>query len=626
MGQHTHPSRNETLETTRADIRPFPAPPPVAAATEGTPYSWARIRELVLSHRRELILANLIAILGTLASVPIPLLMPLLVDEVLLGKPGAAVAFMDRLFPAAWHGPLLYIGAVLALTLVLRIAALGLGVWQMRQFAVMAKDITYRIRRDLLGRLQRVSMAEYEILGSGTVASHFVTDVEAIDQFLGTSLSKFLVAVLTLTGTAAILLWMHWQLALFILFLNPLVIYMTTLMGRRVKQLKKRENSAFELFQECLTETLDAIQQVRAANRERYYLGLVDRRARAIRDRAAAYTWKSEAATRLSFVVFLFGFDVFRALSMLMVLFSGLSVGEMMAVFGYLWFMMGPVQEVLGIQYAHSAASGALGRINRLFDLNEEPHYPHLRDPFSGKLTTAVRLENVSFAYGDGPPVLDGVTLAIAPGEKVALVGASGGGKTTLVQVLLGLYTPTAGRVCFDGVPVTEIGLEVVRENVATVLQHPAIFNDTVRMNLTLGREVSDAALWRALEVAQLKALVERLPAGLDTQVGRQGVRLSGGQRQRLAVARMVLTDPKVVILDEATSALDTETETRLHAALRDYLAGRTTLIIAHRLSAVRQADRVYVFDAGRIIEEGHHDELIRADGLYARLYGKVQE
>jgi ATP-binding cassette subfamily C protein len=626
MGQHTHRSRNETLETTRADIRPFPAPPPVPAAREGTPYSWARIRELVLSHRRELILANLIAVLGTLASVPIPLLMPLLVDEVLLGKPGSAVAFMDRLFPAAWHGPLLYIGAVLALTLVLRVATLGLGVWQMRQFAVMAKDITYRIRRDLLGRLQRVSMAEYEILGSGTVASHFVTDVEAIDQFLGTSLSKFLVAVLTLIGTAAILLWMHWQLALFILFLNPLVIYMTTLMGRRVKQLKKRENSAFELFQECLTETLDAIQQVRAANRERYYLGLVDRRARAIRDRAAAYTWKSEAATRLSFVVFLFGFDVFRALSMLMVLFSGLSVGEMMAVFGYLWFMMGPVQEVLGIQYAHSAASGALGRINRLFDLHEEPHYPHLRDPFSGKLTTAVRLENVSFAYGDGPPVLDGVTLAIAPGEKVALVGASGGGKTTLVQVLLGLYTPTAGQICFDGVPVTEIGLEVVRENVATVLQHPAIFNDTVRMNLTLGREASEAALWRALEVAQLRALVEQLPAGLDTQVGRQGVRLSGGQRQRLAVARMVLTDPKVVILDEATSALDTETETRLHAALREYLAGRTTLIIAHRLSAVRQADRVYVFDAGRIIEEGHHDELIRADGLYARLYGKVQE
>lgn len=614
------------MHANRADIRPFPAPPRAPAAPVGSPYSWARIRELVLAHRRELALANLIAVLGTLASVPIPLLMPLLVDEVLLEQPGPAVAFLNRLFPAAWHGPLLYIGAVLALTLVLRVTALGLGVWQMRQFAVMAKDITYRIRRDLLARLQRVSMAEYEILGSGTVASHFVTDVEAIDQFLGTSLSKFLVAVLTLAGTAAILLWMHWQLALFILFLNPLVIYLTTLMGRRVKQLKKRENSAFELFQECLTETLDAIQQVRAANRERHYLGLVDRRARAIRDRAAAYTWKSEAATRLSFVVFLFGFDVFRALSMLMVLFSGLTVGEMMAVFGYLWFMMGPVQEVLGIQYAHSAASGALGRINRLFDLSEEPHYPHLRDPFSGKLTTAVRLENVSFAYGDGPPVLDGVTLAIAPGEKVALVGASGGGKTTLVQVLLGLYTPGAGQVCFDGVPVAEIGLEVVRENVATVLQHPAIFNDTVRMNLTLGREASDAALWRALEVAQLKELVERLPAGLDTQVGRQGVRLSGGQRQRLAVARMVLTDPKVVILDEATSALDTETETRLHAALREYLAGRTTLIIAHRLSAVRQADRVYVFDAGRIIEEGRHDELIRADGLYARLYGKVQE
>ena len=602
-----------------ARLQPLPAP-------VETPYSWARVRALVLRHRRELVLAHLIAIFGALCAVPIPLLMPLLVDEVLLHHPGRALALMDALFPAAWHGPILYIGAILAATLILRVVALGLAVLQTRQFSRVAKDITYRIRHDLLGRLQRVSMAEYETLGSGTVTAHFVTDVEAIDQFLGTTLSKFLVAVLSLTGTAVILLWMHWQLALFILFLNPLVIYLTTLMGRRVKQLKKRENSAFELFQECLTETLDAIQQVRAANRERHYLGLVDTRARAIRDRATAFAWKSEVANRLSFVVFLFGFDVFRALSMVMVLFSNLTVGEMMAVFGYLWFMMGPVQEILGIQYAYSAASGALSRINRLFSLREEPRYPHHIDPFAGKTTVGVRLEEVSFAYGDGPPVLDRVSLAIAPGEKVALVGASGGGKTTLVQVLLGLYTPTSGVIRFDGMPVSEIGLEVVRENVATVLQHPAIFNDSVRNNLTLGRELPDDALWAALEVAQLHTLIAGQPAGLDTPVGRQGVRLSGGQRQRLAIARMVLADPKVVILDEATSALDTETEAAVHHALRTFLAGRTTLIIAHRLSAVKQADRVYVFDAGRIIEEGHHDELIRADGLYARLYGKVQE
>jgi ATP-binding cassette subfamily C protein len=264
-------------------------------------------------------------------------------------------------------------------------------------------------------------------------------------------------------------------------------------------------------------------------------------------------------------------------------------------------------------------------RLNRLPALKEEPHYPHRQNPFTGKLTTSVSLRDVCFAYGNGPRVLNCISLHIRAGEKIALVGASGGGKTTLVQVLLGLYTPQSGSLLFDGVPVTEIGLDIVRENVATVLQHPALFNDTVRANITLGRNISDSLLWQALEIAQLRETVEGMKQGLDTLVGRQGVRLSGGQRQRLAVARMILADPKVVILDEATSALDTETEGKLHQALGEFLIGRTTIIIAHRLSAVKQAERVYVFDDGCIIEEGHPDELIRNNGLYARLYGTVQ-
>jgi len=421
-----------------------------------------------------------------------------------------------------------------------------------------------------------------------------------------------------------VLLWMHWQLALFILLLNPAVVYFTMVLGKRVKDLKKQENSAFELFSQALTETLDAIHQIRAINREQHYIGRVIDTARGIRTHAAAFSWKSDAAGRLSFTVFLFGFDVFRAISMLMVVYSDLSVGQMMAVFGYLWYMMGPVQEILGIQFAYFAAKGALARINRLLELKEEPRYPHLHNPFAGRHTVGVEIENVCFNYGD-TPVLNGVSLTIKAGEKVALVGASGGGKSTLVQVILGLYPPQSGAVRFDGVPMTEIGMEVVRSHVATVLQHPALFNDTVRMNLTLGRELSDEQLWQALGVAQLADTVRELPSALDTIVGRQGIRLSGGQRQRLAIARMVLSDPQVVILDEATSALDAETEAKLHEALHDFLKERTTLIIAHRLSAVKQADRVYVFDGGQIIEEGVHEELINNDGLYSRLYGRLQ-
>ena len=438
-------------------------------------YTWGELVQMVASHRRELVAANLIAILGALVAVPVPLLIPLLVDEVLLHKPGTAVAWMNALFPQSWHGPVLYIAAILALTLLLRVLTLIFNVWQTREFTLISKDVIFKIRRTLLQRLERFSMSEYETLGSSTVASHLVTDLDAIDQFVSQSTSKFIVAALSVIGTAIVLLWMHWQLALFILLLNPFVIYLTTIFGRRVKRLKARENSAYQVFQESLAETLDAIQQIRASNRERHYVQRVIDAAGNIRDHSASFTWRSDAANRLSFMVFLFGFDIFRALSMFMVLYSDLSIGQMLAVYAYLWFMMSPVQEILAIQYAYLAAKAALDRINRLMDVGLEPRYPNLHDPFAGKPTVAIRIEHVSFRYGSGPRVLDDVNLEIRAGEKVALVGASGGGKTTLVQVLLGLYLPESGQVSFDGVPVDQIGLDVVRDNVATVRELTAV-------------------------------------------------------------------------------------------------------------------------------------------------------
>lgn len=588
-------------------------------------YTWNYIFEVAMEHRKELIKANIIAFIAALASVPLPLFMPLLVDEVLLEQPGFIVETLNPLFPEAWHGPVFYISAILLLTVVLRIFSLLLNVWQARQFTIISKDVTYRIRKGLLERLRKISMAEYETLGSGTVASHFVTDLDTIDRFLGSSLSRLLIAALSITGTAIILLWMHWQLALFILFLNPVVIYFTTAVGKKVKQLKGKENKAFELFQAALSETLDGIQQIRASNREQHYLSRLIDSARDVRDRSTAFEWKSDAANRFSFLIFMIGVDLFRALSMLMVVFSDLSIGEMMAVFGYLWFMMGPVQEILGMQYSWFGAKAALVRINNLMDVSEEPQYPHEQNPFTDKKTVSVRMDNIHFAYGVGQEVLKGVSLDIPAGQKIALVGASGGGKSTLVQVLLGLYPAETGEIYFDGVSVKKIGLSCIRDHVETVLQHPVLFNGTVRSNLMMGRDFDDDQLWQALEVAQLSEFIKEQEKDLDTMVGRQGIRLSGGQRQRLAVARMVLSDPKVVILDEATSALDTETEQALHQALQTFLEGRTTIIVAHRLSAVKQADHVYVFEDGKICEQGGHDELINSNGLYARLYGEYQ-
>ena len=587
-------------------------------------YNWNTIYQIAIAHKKELISSHIIAVLATITSVPVPLLMPLLVDEVLLNKPGVTVHFINQLFSPNWHGPILYFTVVLLASMLLRLIALIFNIIQARQFTVISKDIIFRIRKNLIGHLQTISMSEYESLGTGAVVTHLVTDLDTIDNFIGNTVSKLLVASLTIIGTAVILLWMHWQLGLFILLLNPVVIYFTRVVGSRVKDLKARENSAYELFQQCLTETLEAIHQIRASNREQHYCRQLINSAETVKDSSVAFAWKSDAAGRLSFLVFLFGFDIFRACAMLMVLYSDLSVGQMLAVFGYLWFMMAPVQEVLNIQYAFFAAKAALARINQLNALKQEPHYPHLENPFLNKKTVAVRVDNLHFSYGE-EKVLNGIKLQIKAGEKVALVGASGGGKSTLIQTLIGLYPPNKGCIYFDNVAIERIGLDVVRENVVTVLQHPVLFNDTIRSNLTLGRPVTDAVLWNALAIAQLANVVQELATGLDTIVGRHGMRLSGGQRQRMAIARMIVADPRIVILDEATSALDSETEHKLHQALAGFLKGRTTIIVAHRLSAVKQADHVYVFEEGKICEQGRHETLISQKGLYAKLYGEYQ-
>ncbi|WP_371914967.1 ABC transporter ATP-binding protein [Pseudomonas sp. TMW 2.1634] len=587
--------------------------------------TWAEIRRLALRHKKALWIANGVAVLATLCSVPIPLLLPLLVDEVLLGNGDAALKVMNHWLPTAWHSAAGYIGLMLVITLLLRCGALLFNVLQARLFSRLAKDIVFRIRLRLIERLKRISLSEYESLGSGTVTTHLVTDLDTLDKFVGETLSRFLVAMLTLVGTSAILLWMHWQLALLILLFNPLVIYATVQLGKRVKHLKKLENDSTARFTQALTETLDSIQEVRAGNRQGFFLGRLGLRAREVRDFAVASQWKSDASNRASGLLFQFGIDIFRAAAMLTVLFSDLSIGQMLAVFSYLWFMIGPVEQLLNLQYAYYAADGAVTRINQLLARNDEPQYPGGANPFAGRQTVGIEVRDLSFSYGD-EKVLDHLNLTIAPGEKVAIVGTSGGGKSTLVQLLLGLYTPQSGSIHFAGESQPEIGLQTIREHVAVVLQHPALFNDTVRANLTMGRERTDDACWQALQIAQLDGTIAALPQGLDSIVGRSGVRLSGGQRQRLAIARMVLAEPKVVILDEATSALDAATEYNLHHALGKFLSGRTTLIIAHRLSAVKQADRVLVFDGGRIAEDGDHQQLIAEGGLYARLYGHLQQ
>jgi subfamily B ATP-binding cassette protein MsbA len=250
---------------------------------------------------------------------------------------------------------------------------------------------------------------------------------------------------------------------------------------------------------------------------------------------------------------------------------------------------------------------------------------PEVRDrPDAAPLATkdaGIRFEDVRFAYGDGAPTLDGVNLEARRGEIVALVGPSGGGKTTILNLIPRFYDVTGGRVTIDGTDIREATLSSLRDHIALVTQEPFLFDDTVRANIAYARpDASQAEIEAAARAAAAHDFIEALPGGYGAMVGEAGARLSGGQRQRLAIARAFLKDAPILLLDEATSALDTESEAQVQAALGRLMAGRTTILIAHRLSTVRGADRIYVIDRGRIVETGDHASLVKARGLYARL------
>ena len=320
---------------------------------------------------------------------------------------------------------------------------------------------------------------------------------------------------------------------------------------------------------------------------------------------------------KLSYLVFLSGYEIFRSVSILAVAYSDLSVGLMLAIFSYLWVMVSPTQDIINFQYVLANAKAACKRINGIFAMEQEPQVVEEIIPFASKKAVDIEVKNLSFAYKRGDNILENINMGIDAAAKVAIVGASGSGKTTLAQILVGFYPVEEGEVCYAGISNRKISLRTIRENVYLILQHPKLFNDTMRFNLTLGNRYSEAEIAKAIRIAQLEDVIARLEHGLDTIVGKDGVKLSGGQRQRVAIARMVLADPKVVIFDESTSALDVHTEARLFGALHDFLAPKTVITIAHRLSTIKNAEFIYVLEDGHVVDSGTPEMLLAKDESY---------
>ena len=578
---------------------------------------------MLLRYKRSLIWGNLIAILATLISIPIPLLIPLMVDEVLLKKGGGITSVIDKFTPL--HEPLLYIGIVLAMTITLRFLFFLLSVASQRFFITLSQELSFAIRVQALEHLKHVSMSAYERLGSGKVITHLITDIDTIEQFLGGALSKLIVSVATLIGVAAVLIWINPLFGLLILIFQPLIMIVTRKISSKVGKLKKEQNRTIGILSDTLTQMCDLFGQIRASNKEERFIGDAIQQSQTLKQSASIYGIKALYGERYSYTLFLSGFEIFRALGLVMVLYSDLSIGLMFGIFGYLWFMMTPVQELLSLQYSFANAKNALTRLNELLSLPTEPSQPSNPKALPSSGALSIQTKNLVFGYDPGEPILKGLNLKIEAGSKVAIIGASGSGKSTLSQLLVGFYPPTSGDIFYNEISVTDIGFARVRDEVFVVLQQPLMFNDTLQFNLTMGEELDEATIWNALRIAQLESFVRGLNEGLETQVGKFGIRLSGGQRQRLSIARMVLANPKVVIFDESTSALDVHTETALFEALEEFLNEKTIIIIAHRLSTVTRAQYIYVLENGVILEEGTRDELEHLDGSFRHFVNHQQ-
>lgn len=578
---------------------------------------------MMLRYKRSLLWGNVIAILATIISIPIPLLIPLMVDEVLLKKGGGITSVIDKFTPL--HEPLLYIGIVLVMTITLRFLFFLLSVTSQRFFITLSQELSFAIRIQALEHLKHVSMSAYERLGSGKVITHLITDIDTIEQFLGSALSKLIVSVATLIGVAAVLIWINPLFGLLILIFQPLIMIVTRKISGKVGKLKKEQNRTIGVLSDTLTQMCDLFGQIRASNKEERFINDAIEQSKTLKQSASDYGIKALLGERYSYTLFLSGFEIFRALGLVMVLYSDLSIGLMFGIFGYLWFMMTPVQELLSLQYSFANAKNALSRLNELLFLPTEPERPIFPRALPSSGALSIQTKNLVFGYDPSEPILKGLNLKIEAGSKVAIIGASGSGKSTLSQLLVGFYPPTSGDILYNEISVTDIGFARVRDEVFVVLQQPLMFNDTLKFNLTMGEDLDEATIWNALRIAQLESFVRELSDGLETQVGKFGIRLSGGQRQRLSIARMVLANPKVVIFDESTSALDVHTETALFEALEEFLREKTIIIIAHRLSTVTRADYIYVLENGTILEEGSRERLEMLDGSYRHFVNHQQ-
>ena len=511
------------------------------------------------------------------------------------------------------------LAALLAAVLVMAAASWG------RFYLVswLGERVIADIRRDVYSHAIGLSPRFLETMRTGEVLSRLTADTTLLQVVVGSTASAAMRNLLLLAGGAVMLAVSSPELTALVFVLVPVVVAPIVAFGRRVRRLSRAAQDRVADFGAHGEETLNAVRTVQAYTHEaidrRRFGARVEAAFAAAVDRVRARAWLTALAMAA----------VFAAVALVLwvggraVLAGDMSGGALAQFVFFAVVVAGAVGAISEVWGDLQRAAGATERLLDLLDAAPDVAAPRYPAAMPSPARGAISFEKVVFRYPSRPgdPALDGVDLEVAPGERVALVGPSGAGKTTLFQLLLRFYDPDSGVVRIDGAPLRRADPRDVRARIAVVPQEPVVFSANAWENIRYGRpEAGDAEVRAAARAAAAEEFLDALPQGFDSFLGEKGVRLSGGQRQRIAIARAILRDPAILLFDEATSALDSENERLVQAALDRLMAGRTTLAIAHRLATVRGADRIVVFDRGRIVAAGDHDSLVARGGLYARL------